>query len=147
MPIYFPQIGSTGITTQKPYVSGRSFNTVMAVPEAARPYSWAKYSGGLTNFPTGPLGAFKVNYLNITDAERNVLLTFFRDTAEGRLQEFVYLDPGGNLVTYSEDFSQAYWNKTGVSVGSAVSDPWGGNRATTLTATTSNSQMFGLVLP
>jgi hypothetical protein len=65
----------------------------------------------------------------------------------GRYGQFIFLDPGGNLIQYSEDFTQSYWSKTAVNVGSAVTDPFGGNRATALTATSINSYISAIFGP
>ncbi len=146
MAIYYPQLPN-GIITQKPYTSGVSFSTILQEVESGRPYSFPQIGAGLTNFPTNPLGKFSLNYPLITDAEIATLLTFFRDTAEGRLNEFIFLDPGGNLVPFSEDFSNASWTRTSVSVGAAQIDPFGGALAVILTATSSDSKMSAIVVP
>lgn len=150
MPIYFPQINANAIVTQRPYTSGRSFSTIFQDNPTGIPTSFVQYGGGLTNFPTGPLGRFNVNYPVITDAEIQTLLVFFRDVAEGRLQGFIFLDPGGNLVASSEDFSVASWTAASVSVSTTglQLDPYRvNNRAQVCTSTGSNGTLSAVVLP
>lgn len=115
--------------TGLPHQSGRSFYTSIAGSTSARPYSWAWYGGGLTGFPSGPLGSWHLTYPVITDAEMTVLKNFFTTTVEGRLQEFIFLDPGGNLVSASELLSDPSWINGGVSISAGAGDPWGGTKA------------------
>ncbi len=142
---YYPQIGS-GLITQRPYRTSQSFNSLLSDTPAGRPYGFVKQGSGLTYFPLGPLSRFEVNHQAITDAEVQSLQNFFV-SMQGRLGSFIYLDPSGNLIPVSEDFTDASWSPTGVTVGSAVTDPFGGTRATTLTATTGNSNLAPTVIP
>jgi hypothetical protein len=82
----------------------------------------------------------------ITDAEVASLYSFLQGM-RGKWGSFGFLDPGGNLLQYSEDFTQAYWTKTVVSVGSAVTDPFGGNLATALTSSSSNGYITAVIGP
>lgn len=145
---YFPQINSNMIITQLPYTTGQSYETVIQDLETGARYSYPRIDVGLDNFPTDTMSNFQVNYTSITDAEVATLLTFFR-ARKGRYGSFRFLDPGGNLVQYSEDFSQAYWDKSNgpVTVGSHVTDPFGGNLATALTGTGSNAYVTSVVGP
>ena len=53
---------------------------------------------------------------------------------EGRLQTFLFLEPGANLLAWSERFSNAVWQKSGgVSALDAQPDPVGGSSAGQLT--------------
>lgn len=142
---YFPQFLSTKGGAQLPYQTEQAYETVVVDMPSAPRHVYARRGAGLTNFPTGPLWRF-THQLNITDAELATLRSFFQ-SQNGRLEEFVYLDPSGNLLKYSEDFSQADWEKNSVTVGSAVADPFGGTRATAMTATSSNSNINAYVLP
>jgi hypothetical protein len=47
-----------------------------------------------------------------------------------------------NLLTWSEDFSNAAWTRTGITQTYGASDPEGGNTATSLKATAINGQIF-----
>lgn len=52
------------------------------------------------------------------------------EATEGRLGTFVFLDPFGNLLGWSEDLSAAVWSKdSGLAVTAGVADGFGGNRA------------------
>ena len=66
---------------------------------------------------------------------------------QGRLQSFTFLDPAGNLCQFSEDFSQSAWVKTTLTLGAAVTDPFGGTGATRITSGGSNGHMSCYVLP
>lgn len=145
---YFPQINSNLILTQLPYSFDCAYESVVQDVETGMRYAFPRRAGGLTGYPSGPLCKFGLNYPNISDAEVTTLLTFFR-ARRGRLQAFRFLDPGGNLIQYSEDYSQAIWNKAvgPVSVGGSVTDPFGGTLATSLTAGAGNSYMTTLIGP
>lgn len=135
--------------TQRPYTREKAFNTVQD-ETVGRPYSWLKRGSGLTNFPTGPLLKATLNLQSVTPAEYQVLKDFFLTTCQAQWKSFVFLDPGGNLVNFSEDFSNVYWtaNKTAVTLTSTgITDPFGGTRATRLTATSTNSNLAPYVLP
>ncbi len=135
---YFPQILSQGVTTSLPYETGLSYRTVFEDMENGKRYSY--------KWRTNPLGQFTVNLPLMTGAEVAKLRDFIY-ACEGRLREFIFLDPGGNLVNYSDDFSHASWGNTAVTVGGSVTDPYGGTQARLCTATSSNSLLFSTVLP
>lgn len=142
---YYPQLLASKGMTQLPYTSKQSFETVTVDMDSSQKHAYGRYGTGLSNFPTGPLWSFE-HQLNLTNAELATLRSFY-DGRSGKLEEFIYLDPSGNLVKYSEDFSVADWEKNNVTVGSAAEDPFGGTRATTLSATSSNSNINATVLP
>jgi hypothetical protein len=75
-----------------------------------------------------------------------VLEAFFV-ARRGRLEDFTFLDPCGNLLSHSEDFSNAAWEKIAASVGAATVDPFGGNLARTLAGSSSNSMITAYCLP
>lgn len=145
MPTYFPQINSNMILTQLPYSSSQSYDTVYTDLETGMRYAFPRRGVGLDNFPTGPLGKFYVNFANISDDEVAVLRTFHR-SMKGRYGTFRILDPDGNMVQYSEDFSQAYWDKSNgpVTLGSATTDPFGGNLARALVGGGANAYITGV---
>ena len=140
MPNLFPQVNANAITTQLPYVNGIAFQTIVQDVEVGIRFSYPLRGVGLTGFPTGPLGKFGVNYSQITDAEVASLLSFF-ESMKGRKTAFRFLDPGGNLITFSEDFSQSDWDKSNgpVTITGPTIDPFGGNRATALVGGGSNA--------
>lgn len=149
MPTYYPQVSADGVMTQIPYRRSMSFNSLFVDAPFSRPYSASRRGSGLSFYPTAPLGRFEVNYTAMADADVQTLLTFF-NAQQGRYGEFIFLDPAGNLVNNSEDFSQTNWatQTTGVTISATgVTDPFGGTRASTLTATSSNSNMSPIVVP
>lgn len=152
MPTYFPQINSTSwITTQLPYKSGLAYETVVQAIEAAgMRYTFSRRSN--TNLPDdyspNPLGKFMVTFPMITDAEVATLKTFF-ESMFGRYGTFRLLDPGGNLIQYSEDFTSPTWDLTNGPIGipGRATDPFGGNLATQLSAAAANSFAMSVVGP
>jgi hypothetical protein len=84
--------------------------------------------------------AWTLRYTGLTDGEREMLETFFRQ-AEGRLQPFTFLDPTGNLFTWSEDLNKAEWQKDGaVQILTGATDPTGSDRAVRLVNTAQIAQ-------
>ena len=130
---YFPQIGP-GIITQRPYSTSTAFNNIVAGSPAGRPYGFQRRGSGLAFYPIGPLKKFNVGFTAITDAEKEALRTFFL-SMKGRVGEFVFLDPSGNLIPNSEVFSDGSWTLAGGSIAAtAQADPFGGTRATRFTS-------------
>lgn len=137
MPIYFPQLSNATIT-HLPYAVAPEFNSVISeVPTAGSRYTYAKLQA--------PLGKWMVNFQSIHDADLAISEAFFVSIA-GRLNEFTLLDPGGNLCQYSEDFTNAVWTKSGVTVGSLATDPFGGNFARSIVSGT-DGYLATVVLP
>lgn len=119
------------VMTQLPYTSGRKLETIVAEVEDGLTFSYPKFGSGLTNFPTGPLGRFTVNFPNITETDFGTLQAFVGGTAVGMLNEFAFLDPGGNLVQFSELLSDGSWIHSGAAISATgQTDPYGGSRAT-----------------
>lgn len=69
---------------------------------------------------------------HLTDAEWQAIQDLFAAT-EGRLRSFLFLEPGENLLAWSEKFTEAVWVKSGVSVVGGIGDPFGGTAASQLT--------------
>jgi hypothetical protein len=133
----FPTLNSLGMTVQLPFTP--TFSCLSSVSElqagARQSYTWRP----------NPLMSWDLSYAALTVAEYNTLLAF-QQAQQGRYGEFVFLDPGGNLIPASQNFSDASWQTSGITVGSAVADPFGGTAATTVTGAT-NGQMAAQVLP
>lgn len=136
-PTYFPQL-SSGSSAQLPYTSRKSFESVISDMDTGKRYTYAKL--------VSPLSHWDLNFSMLTDANRATIESFFNQQ-QGRLQPFTFLDPAGNLCQYSEDFSQAAWVKSGLTLGAAVADPFGGNGATSISSTGTNGNLSTLVLP
>ncbi len=49
---------------------------------------------------------------------------------------------GNNTIPYSDTFTNSNWQQTSTTVSTGISDPFGGNTASTLTATASNGQIL-----
>ena len=146
--LFLPQVNSNFIVTQLPYRSRVGFETVIADVESGPRFAYPRRAVGLTGYPTKPLleGAM-LNYTMITDAEVTTLQTFFNNV-RGRWGRFSILDPGGNALLYSEDFTQSYWGKVNCSIGSSSQpDPFGGNLATLISGNGSDSYISGLIGP
>lgn len=147
MPMY-PQINASCILTQLPYTAGFSFDNPKIDLETGMRWSFAR-RGNLTlpsDYSPGAQSKYQLNYPSITDAEVAALYSFFQ-SMRGRWGTFGFLDPGGNLLQYSEDMTQSYWAKNAVTVGGSVADPFGGSRATSLTATSGNSYISAVIGP
>lgn len=131
MPVYFPQLNSAGLITQRPYRHTSGFLTDIKELECGIRSTWGWRGTGLIGFPTRGLGKFDVAFQSITDAELAVLRAFF-DSMRGRYGEFTFLDPHGNMVDSPEDFSAAAWNRVGTVVSPGYPDAFGGSRGTVL---------------
>jgi hypothetical protein len=68
----------------------------------------------------------------LADTEWDAIEELFEAT-EGRLGSFTFLDPFGNLLSWSEDLNAAVWQKTGVGVVNGREDPLGGYGASLVT--------------
>ena len=127
MPTYYPQIFGNLILTQLPYSETSDWATLVADVESGMRYSFPTRGAGLSGYPSGPLGQFAVNYSSITDAEVNVLDAFFA-SMNGQYGAFRFLSPMGNLLAFSELFTNAAWTVTFTPV-PGLADPFGGTRA------------------
>ncbi|HOK48045.1 MAG TPA: hypothetical protein PLK67_19010, partial [Bryobacteraceae bacterium] len=59
----------------------------------------------------------------LADSEWEAIENLF-EVVEGRLGTFTFLDPFGNLLSWSEDLSAAVWQKSqGVSIAKGYEDP------------------------
>lgn len=135
---YFPQLIAGGVTVQRPYQSGQAALTTYEDQGTGRRYA--------RSWRTNPLGRWMLHYPHLTDDEAAALEGFFAAMG-GRYGEFTFLDPGGNLVEYSDDFAVEAWEKYDVAPGAAVMDPFGGMRASSCAATGANGMLAASVLP
>lgn len=135
---YFPQLAN-GTMTVLPYQNSLEYRTTLEDSTyTGRRFAW--------KWRTAQFGKSAIKLQNLTATELSVVKNFFY-SMEGRKGEFTLLDPGGNLAPYSDDFSNAAWGKSSVTVGSAQTDPYHGNLATRLTSSGSNGQINIVVLP
>jgi hypothetical protein len=90
---------------------------------------------------------WKLGFSALTDTELSVLRSFF-EAMKGRLQSFTFVDPGGNLLVWSEDLSQSAWQKSSfLQYQSGVADPLGTQRATSVTNAGSGAVTFTQSIP
>jgi hypothetical protein len=136
--VYFPQINATGVMTALPYTSSLNYRTTLVDMESGKRYTY--------QWQAVPLGKWAVNLPALTDAELVVAQDFFY-SMEGRKGEFKFMDPGGNLILYSDDYGNAAWTKTDITVGSAQTDPKGGVLARRMTSSGSNGLLVATVIP
>ena len=80
---------------------------------------------------------------HLTDAEWEAIQDLFAAT-EGRLRSFLFLEPGENLLAWSEKFTEDVWVKSGVSVVEGIGDPFGGTDASQLTGAGTLSQTLAI---
>ncbi len=121
--LFFPQLAS-GTLVQYPLTKRRTFRTI--VNELA--------GGGSLKLmdPNAAKVVWELRFEALRDAERQALETFF-ESVEGRLGEFVWLDPTGNLLRYSDALSETVWTRGPLLEATAgIGDPEGGTRATRL---------------
>ncbi len=76
---------------------------------------------------------WEIQAKGLTAAEWNAIEALFEATS-GMWQSFTFLDPAGNLVAESEDFSASAWtNGALINLTSGAADPLGTTRATLVT--------------
>jgi hypothetical protein len=74
---------------------------------------------------------WELSYTGLTDAEVSAFEELF-DECEGRLRDFLFLDPLGNLLKWTEDLTNSSW-QTGMQVVGEQEDPLGGAGAARVT--------------
>jgi hypothetical protein len=85
--------------------------------------------------PSGVIAGWALRATGLTLVEWNAIESLFQQTA-GMAQTFTFLDPAGNLLLQSEDFSAGAWTAGAlVQLTSGITDPFGTGRATALVNT------------
>jgi hypothetical protein len=102
--LYYPQL-STGAVAQYPLRRRAATRTVINLLSDGSAVKLAD--------PDARADRWELRYSGLTDEERATLESFFR-TADGPLQTFVFLDPEGNLLRWSEDPSRNVWHRDGM---------------------------------
>jgi hypothetical protein len=126
----YPQL-PTGSVCQFPFGKTLQYRTIVNLAEDG--------SRTVLQDPNAAAVQWQLNYAGLTDTELATLQGFL-ESMSGRLQTFTFLDPSGNLLVWSEDFSQPAWQRnTLLQIAPGVSDPLGTQRATTVTNTGSGS--------
>jgi len=131
--LYYPQL-TTGSVAQFPVSRTVNLRTVAN-----------QLPSGFT-IRMADTGAQKVQwrlvYADLTDGERSSIESLF-EAAEGQLNTFTFLDPTGNLLMWSEDWTQSVWTPDPLlQVTSGVADPLGGSAAMQLTNTGQTTQQI-----
>ena len=137
MPTYYPQIGS-GIITALPYQRSAAFDTIRNELPSGQIFARSNLSN--------ELGVWSVVHQALSNSDLETLRTFFAGR-HGRALSFIFLDPSGNLVPFSEDFADASWSNQQATIGAAVTDPEGGNLATSVASTGSDAKLWTTILP
>jgi hypothetical protein len=132
---HFPQIGANWMTVQLPFGQTSSHLTSVSELQSGRRQSYA--------WRSDPLMAGDLAHPALTPAEYRALLDFFVDQ-QARYGEFTFLDPGGNLVSASENFTDASWEQYSATAGTSVAGPFSGSLGTTVTG--SGNGMFAAVV-
>jgi hypothetical protein len=124
--LYFPQL-ETGSAVQFPCTKRVRQRTVV---NALADGSEAKLFD-----PGASRVEWQIELAALTSAEWTAMAALF-EAAEGQLGTFLFLDPFGNLLKWSEDLSAAAWVKDSILVLTpGVADPLGGAQATRVSNT------------
>lgn len=118
--MYFPQL-ATGAVGQFPITKRRTLRTLVSTCDSGAEVKWFDFRAAKVEW--------ELVFQGMTDAERQVLEGFF-EQMQGRLQNFVFLDPTGNLLKWSEALATPAWQPDAfVSVTEGIRDPSGDTRA------------------
>ena len=129
--IAYPQL-ATGAASQYPVKKTRTFRTAANIAP----------DGTYVKFPDSgaELTEWQLQYSELNDEEIETLLGFFV-SAEGSLNGFTFLDPVGNLLAWTEDFTAPCWEKSPLlAVAGGVTDYAGGARAWRVTNPAAGAQ-------
>jgi hypothetical protein len=118
--LYFPQL-STGAVAQYPLIKRRVYRTVTNRLADGRRIRLSDAAAQRVEW--------EIAFEALSDAERRQLEQFFA-SAEGRLREFTFLDPAGNLLAYSEELTAGAWTRGPLlTLVQGMADPLGGSAA------------------
>ncbi|SRR5579883_2468484 len=116
--LVYPQL-TTGVVTQFPVELRRILRTVSNVLADGRSIRLAD--------PYGEVTQWQLHYQDLSDQEASTLEVFFEST-EGSLGVFTFLDPTGNLFSWSNHLDHSGWNKGPLlELSRGLDDPAGGN--------------------
>jgi len=137
MPV-FPQL-NTGAMAQFPIAARRIVRTVVNEALDGRQFKYAD--------PGRARAEWDVRLTALSNEEWTRIEELYAET-EGRLGTFVFLDPLDNLLRYSEDLTQPVWETEALmTLTPAQPDPWGTQRATRLSNTTSLLRVIQQTVP
>ena len=120
----FPQL-SSGAVSQFPYSTNTRYRTLVN-----RALDGSEIHATDVNFLTQ---RWELELNQLSDQEWQGILDLHQQV-EGRLQTFLFLEPGGNLLSWSEAFDDSVWLMgPGIAVADSQPDPFGGTRAARVT--------------
>jgi hypothetical protein len=120
----YPQT-SSGSVCQFPFTKILQYRTIVNTAEDG--------SRVVLDDPNAASIRWTLNYAGLTDSDFAIYQNFFA-AMSGRLQNFTFLDPAGNLFTWSEDLTQTAWQKsTFLQLQPGANDSLGSQRGTTIT--------------
>jgi hypothetical protein len=123
--LYFPQLAS-GATSQFPCQKTVAQRTV--VNTLADGTQYKLFDPGACKVE------WEIDLESLTSAEWSAMAALFQ-AAEGQLGTFTFLDPFGNLLSWSEAPSAAAWTVgAGLTLAASAADPLGGTAATSVAA-------------
>jgi hypothetical protein len=134
---YFPQLNAQGLRVQYPARASQLHLTRLESQSSGPRFATATR--------TNPLSRWQLQYPQLTTAALATLQSFFH-AQKGRYGEWTWLDPSGNLCPYSDEFTNAAWERYGTTPGSAAADPFGGTLAVSVAGST-NGMLATIVLP
>lgn len=131
--LYYPQL-TTGAVSQFPITRSANLRTVAN-----------QLPSGFTirmSDPGWQKVQWQLRYAGLTDGERASIENLF-EASEGQLNTFTFLDPMANLLTWSQDWTQAVWTADPLlQVTSGLADPFGNSNAMQLTNTGLTAQQI-----
>ena len=118
--ITFPQL-SSGAIAQFPLVTKTRFRTLVN-----RAMDGSEIYASDLDFQSR---SWELDLNQLTEQEWQNIVDLHQQV-EGRLQDFLFLEPGGNLLTWSEVFNDPVWTRdAGITVTDNQPDPFGGTGA------------------
>ena len=121
----FPQL-NTGALAQFPFRRERAFRTLLNQAGDGSEIAFAD-----VDFHER---VWELPFAELSDAEWQGVQDLF-EQVEGRLQSFLFMEPGANLLSWSEFLSDAAWERdAGISLLEGQADPMGGTAAGRLTS-------------
>ncbi|MBI3667252.1 MAG: hypothetical protein HY236_13680 [Acidobacteria bacterium] len=132
--LYFPQL-SSGAISQLPLRRRTGYRTLLNQP----------LGGSEIRVEDADLfeRSWELPLDELSDGEWQAIQNLFFAT-EGRLKSFLFLEPGENLLAWSQNFTAAAWTATGVSVTGGIGDPFGGTAASSLSGAGSITQSLNI---
>ena len=113
----FPQL-SSGAVSQFPFTTNTSYRTLVN-----RALDGSEIRAADVDFHTR---RWELDLNQLSDQEWQSVLDLHQQV-EGRLRTFLFLEPGGNLLSWSEAFGDPVWvMDAGISVADGQPDPFGG---------------------